>query len=284
MTMSVGVIGVGMIGKPIAECLARAGFSVALYDIRASALTGLPTRNIMVCQSCADVAGRADLVISLVRDGTETLDVVSGAHGIMESMRPGSIFAIGSTVAPSVVREISQRLAPKGCETLDMPITGGAIAAAEGKLVLMVGGQQATIDRALPAFRAFASIVTRTGDLGTGQTAKIAHQLVMSINIMALLEGLSLAAAGGVEPAIMKQIIGDGIAASGVLRLWNEFGQRWKWMFQPQQPGSAIPILRKDQHLALELARELSTPLYLGTQASLVADAGVATGHDNPAL
>jgi 3-hydroxyisobutyrate dehydrogenase-like beta-hydroxyacid dehydrogenase len=284
MTMTVGVIGIGMIGKPIAECLARAGFSVAAYDIRTDALTDLPSRNITVCESCADVASCADLVISLVRDSADTLDVVSGAKGVAESIRAGSIFAIGSTVAPSLVKEVSQRLAVRGCETLDVPITGGVIAAREGKLVLMVGGEQATIDRALPAFRAFANIVTRTGDLGTGQTAKLAHQLVMGINIMALLEGLSLAAAGGVEPAVMKQIIGDGIASSGVLRLWNEFGQRWKWMFQPQAPGSDIPILRKDQHLALGLARELGVPLYLATQASLIADAGVATGHDNPAL
>ena len=284
MTMTVGVIGVGMIGKPIVECLVRGGFSVAAYDVRADALNELPSRNITVCESCADVASRADLVISLVRDGLETLDVVSGAKGIAESIRSGSIFAIGSTVAPSLMKEVAKRLAAKGCETLDIPITGGVIAAREGKLVLMVGGPQATLERALPAFRTFASIVTRTGELGTGQTAKIAHQLVMGINIMALLEGLSLAAAGGVEPAIMKQIIGDGIANSGVLRLWNEFGQRWKWMFQPQAPGSDIPILRKDQHLGLELARELGVPLYLATQASLIADAGVATGHDNPAL
>lgn len=284
MTIKVGVIGVGMIGRPIVECLARAGFSVAAYDVRADALTELPVRNVTVCGSCADVASRADLVISLVRDGSETLDVVSGAGGIAESIKPGSIFAIGSTVAPSLVKEVSQRLASKACETLDMPITGGVIAAREGKLVLMVGGPQATLDRALPAFRAFAHVITRTGDLGTGETAKIAHQLVMGINIMALLEGLSLAAAGGVEPAIMKQIIGDGIAGSSVLRLWDDFGQRWKWMFQPQAPGSDIPILRKDQHLGLELARELGIPLYLATQASLIADAGVATGHDNPAL
>src|SRR5689334_20101408 len=210
MTMTVGVTGVGMIGKPIAECLARAGFPVAAYDIRADALMDLPARNITVCKSCADVASRADLVISLVRDGTETLEVVSGAKGILESIRPGSIFAIGSTVAPSLVKEVSQRLTARGCETLDIPITGGVIAAREGKLVLMAGGPQATLERALPAFRAFANIITRTGELGTGETAKIAHQLVMSMNIMALLEGLSLAAAGGVEPAIMKQIIGDG--------------------------------------------------------------------------
>jgi 2-hydroxy-3-oxopropionate reductase len=165
-----------------------------------------------------------------------------------------------------------------------MPITGGVGAAREGKLVLMVGGRQATLERARPALSAFANTIICTGELGTGQTAKLAHQLVMGMNIMALLEGLSLAAAGGVEPAIMKQIINDGLASSGVLRLWNEFGQRWKWMFQPQEPGSGTPILRKDQHLALELARELGIPLYLGTQASLIADAGVATGHDNPSL
>ena len=284
MTLSVGVIGLGMIGKPIAECLARAGFPVAAYDARAQAAAELNVRGITVCESCAEVASRADLVISLVRDGAETLDVVSGPQGIAGSIRAGSIFATGSTVGPTLVKEVAQRLAAKDCRTLDMPITGGVVAAREGKLVLMVGGEQSVLDRAQPALSSFAHVITRTGDVGTGQTAKLAHQLVMGMNIMALLEGLSLAAAGGVEPAIMKQIIGNGIANSGVLRLWSEFGQRWKWMFQPQEPGSDTPILRKDQHLALELARELGIPLYLGTQASLIADAGVATGHDNPSL
>jgi 2-hydroxy-3-oxopropionate reductase len=273
-----------MIGKPIVECLIRAGYQVAVHDVRETAVAALKTAAITVCGSCAEVASCSDIIISLVRDGEQTMQVVSGPQGIVEAVKPGSIFATGSTVSPTVVREVAGMLASKGCATLDMPITGGVIAANDGQLVLMVGGARETLDRALPVFRAFAHVITRTGNVGTGQTAKISHQLVMGINIMGLLEGLSLAAAGGVDPAVMRQIIGDGIANSGVLKWWGEFGQRWKWMLERSEAGADIPILRKDQHLALELARELGVPLYLGTQASLVADAGIATGHDDPSL
>ena len=101
---------------------------------------------------------------------------------------------------------------------------------------------------------------------------------------MALLEGLSLGAAGGVEPAVLKQIIREGIANSSVLQLWDDLGPRWKNMLKATAPGATPPNMRKDLHLVLELAQELGVNLYVGTQASLIADAGVATGHDDPRL
>jgi len=117
-----------------------------------------------------------------------------------------------------------------------------------------------------------------------GQSAKLAHQLIMSINIRGLLEGLSLGVAGGVQPDLLKQIIRDGIANSKVLGLWEAMGPRWKSMLEAAPPGAELPNMRKDLHTALELARELGVNLPVGTQASLIAVAGVATGHDNPLL
>jgi 2-hydroxy-3-oxopropionate reductase len=210
--------------------------------------------------------------------------VVFGADGIMRSVRPGAIFATGSTLGPAPVVKIAAALAEKGCATIDMAITGGYLAASEGKLSLMTGGAEDILARALPVFSAFAHIITRAGDVGAGQTAKVAHQLIMGVNILALLEGLSLGVAGGVRPEILKQIIKDGIANSTVLAVWDDLGPRWKSMLVPGAPGSALPNLRKDLHTALELARELGVELPVGTQASLIADAGRATGHDNPLL
>jgi 2-hydroxy-3-oxopropionate reductase len=284
MTLNVGVIGLGVIGKPIAERLVQAGFRVAVYDIRDEPMAALKDAGAIACTSAADVAQRSETIISLVLDQAQTDDVVSGANGIIAALVPGSIFATGSTLGPAFVRKTAAVLAAKGCATIDMPITGGYLAAYEGKLSLMVGCAQETLDRALPVFRAFAHIITRAGDVGAGQAAKLAHQLVMSINVLALLEGLSLGMAGGVEPATLKRIIADGIAASGVLQLWDDLGPRWKKMLEPAAPGAALPNMRKDLHSALELARELGINLYIGSQVSLIADAGVATGHDNPAL
>jgi 2-hydroxy-3-oxopropionate reductase len=148
----------------------------------------------------------------------------------------------------------------------------------------MVGGAEDMLARAMPVFRAFAHVIIRAGEVGAGQAAKLAHQLIMGINVMALLEGLALGVAGGAEPAILKQIFRDGIANSNVLQLWPDLGPRWKTMLAPAAPGAELPNLRKDLHTALALAHGLGVSLPIGTQASLIADAGIATGHDNPLL
>src|SRR6185436_20542957 len=113
-----------------------------------------------------------------------------------------------------------------------------------GALSLMVGGAPAVLERALPVLRIFARDITRTGDVGSGQAAKLAHQLVFSVNVMALLEGLSLGVAGGVEPAVLKTIIKEGIANSSVLQLWDDLGPRWKKMLEATPPGTTPPNLR----------------------------------------
>ena len=284
MKTSVGVIGLGVLGKPIAGRLIKAGFSVAVFDVRDEPLAALKSAGATACASPAEVAMRADIIISLVADCAQTDDIVSGAGGILETLRPGAIFVTGSTLGPAPVHRIAASLAAKGCATLDAPISGGYLAAYEGTLSLMIGGAQATLDQALPVLRAFAKTITRAGDVGAGQAAKLAHQLVFSVNVMALLEGLSLGVAGGVEPAVLKQIIREGIANSTVLHLWDDLGPRWKNMLNATAPGTTPPNMRKDLHLVLELAQELGVDLYIGTQASRIADAGVATGHADPRL
>jgi len=182
------------------------------------------------------------------------------------------------------VLAIAQALSARGAHVIDAPISGGLVAARDGTLSLMVGAQPDVIDRALPVLRVFARTITRAGDVGAGQTAKLAHQLVFGVNVMALLEGLSVGVAGGIEPAVMKAILREGIANSGVLQLWDDLGPRWKGMLEPTAPDATPPNLRKDLHLVLELARELGVNLYVGTQASLIADGGIACGHDDPRI
>ena len=280
----VGVIGLGVIGKPIAQRLVAGGFEVAVYDVRAEPMAELSTAGAKACGSPAEVAKRSEIVVSLVSDEKQTKDVVFGDSGVLGALASGSIVVIGSTLGPTPVREVAAALRAKGIETLDAPISGGYIAAAEGRLSVMAGGSQATLDRALPALRAFAQSVTLAGEIGAGQSAKLAHQLVCSVNVMTLLEGLALGVAGGVEPAVLKRIFREGIADSAVLRLWDDLAPRWKGMLAATPPDVTPPNLRKDLHLALEYARELGVNLYVGTQASLIADSGHATGRDDPRL
>ena len=284
MTTNIGVIGLGVLGKPVAERLVKAGFRVAVFDVREEPIAALKSAGATACASPAAVAKQSEVIISLVSDRAQTDAIVFGAGGILEALQPGTIFITGSTLGPAFVQNIAAALAAKNCATLDAPISGGYLAAYDGTLSLMIGGAQATIDQALPVLRAFAQTITRAGDVGAGQAAKLAHQLVFSVNVMALLEGLSLGAAGGVEPAVLKQIIREGIANSSVLQLWDDLGPRWKNMLKATAPGATPPNMRKDLHLVLELAQELGVNLYVGTQASLIADAGVATGHDDPRL
>ncbi len=281
---NVGVTGLGVIGKPIALRLLNAGFEVAVFDIRAEPVRELAAAGARACASSMEVAACSELVISLVFDNAQTDDVVFGARGIIHALRPGSIFATGSTLGPAPVQRIASALSAQDCATLDMPITGGYLAAADGKLVLMIGGAAATLERARGVFESFAHVILHTGDIGSGQVAKLAHQLVMGLNIVALLEGLALGTAGGVDIAALKQVLGDGLANSRVLQIWSEMGPRWKSMLAPAAPGAPLPNLRKDLHTALEIARMLDVALPVATAASCIADAGCATGHDNPLL
>jgi 3-hydroxyisobutyrate dehydrogenase-like beta-hydroxyacid dehydrogenase len=275
MTARVGVIGLGVLGRPVAERLLAKGFDVAVYDVRDEPMAALKRAGAVACASPAEVAQRSEFIMSLVSDAAQTDDVVFGESGILNTLREQAVFIIGSTLGQGPVQKVAQALAERDAETLD---------AHDGTLSMMIGGQQSVLDRALPVLQAIARTITRAGDVGAGQAAKLAHQLVFSLNVMALLEGLTLGAAAGVEASVMKEILREGIANSAVLGLWSDLGSRWKGMLKPTTPGVTPPNMRKDLHLVLELARELGVPLYLGTQGSLIADAGVAAGHDDPLL
>jgi 2-hydroxy-3-oxopropionate reductase len=179
MTTSTGVIGLGALGEPIAGLLLKAGLPVAVYDVRHDPVARLKDLGATACTSPAEVARHSEIMISLVLDAAQTEHVVFGANGVLSQLQHDAVFAIGSTVGPAPVRKIADALAAKGGETLDIPISGGLVAARAGTLSLMVGGKPAVLDRALPVLRIFARDITRTGDVGTGQAAKLAHQLVV---------------------------------------------------------------------------------------------------------
>jgi 2-hydroxy-3-oxopropionate reductase len=281
MTISVGVIGVGALGEPIAGLLLKAGFATSVCDVRRDPVERLAKLGGKPCASAAEVARQSDVIVSLVLDERQTMDVVGGLLG---DLRPGAIVAIGSTLGPEPVRRIAQALAPKRAHVLDIPISGGIVAAREGALSVMAGGEDAVVERALPVLKVFARDITRTGGVGSGQTAKLAHQLVFSVNVMALLEGLALGAAGGLDPAVLKEVLRKGLASSAVLQAWPDLGPRWKGMLAASAPGAPLPNMRKDLHLVLQMAEGLGVPLHIASQASRVADAGAATGQGDPRL
>jgi 2-hydroxy-3-oxopropionate reductase len=282
MTISVGVIGIGALGEPIAGLLLKAGFAASVCDVRRDPVERLARLGAKPCASPAEVARHSDVIVSLVLDTAQTMDVVSGQSGLLGELRPGAILAIGSTLGPEPVHKISQALASRRAHVLDIPISGGIVAAREGALSVMAGGEDAVVERALPVLKVFARDITRTGGVGSGQTAKLAHQLVFAVNVMALLEGLALGAAGGLEPAVLKEVLRKGLANSAVLQAWPDLGPRWKGMLAPSAPGAPLPNMRKDLHLVLQMAEELGVPLHVASQASRIADSGQATGLYSP--
>ncbi len=284
MTLSVGVIGLGALGEPIAGLILKAGFATSVCDVRRDPLERLAKLGGRPCASAAEVARESDVIVSLVLDEAQTMDVVCGKSGLLNEMRPGAILAIGSTLGPDAVRRIAEALAAKRAHVLDIPISGGIVAAREGALSVMAGGEESVLERAMPVLKVFARDITRTGGVGSGQTAKLAHQLVFSVNVMALLEGLALGAAGGLEPGVLKEVLRKGLANSAVLQAWPDLGSRWKGMLAASAPGTPPPNMRKDLHLVLQLADELGVPLHIASQASRIADAGTATGHRDPRL
>ena len=284
MTLSVGVIGLGALGEPIAGLFLKAGFATSVCDVRREPLERLAKLGGRPCASAAEVARHSEVIVSLVLDEAQTMDVVSGKSGLLGEIRPGAILAIGSTLGPGAVRRIAEALAPKRAHVLDIPISGGIVAAREGALSVMAGGEDAVLERAMPVLKVFARDITRTGGVGSGQTAKLAHQLVFSVNVMALLEGLALGVAGGLEPGVLKEVLRKGLANSAVLQAWPDLGARWKGMLAASAPGSPPPNMRKDLHLVLQLAGELGVPLYIASMASRIADAGMATGHGDSRL
>ncbi len=280
----VGVIGLGVIGYPIAKRLVEAGFSTFVFDVRREPVDQLQALGALACNSSAEVATHSDVVISLVADEPQTLEVISGKLGLLSQLKSGTILMIGSTLGPESVVRLANSVAQKACVTIDMPITGGFVAAEKGELTLMLGGNNTVIETVMPVMQAFASRIIRAGDIGAGQSAKLAHQIVMGINILGLLEGLALGVASGVAPQVMRQILEGGLANSQVLQVWDDMGERWKSMLKAQEGNVPLPNLRKDFHSALQQAQELGLDLPLATLGSRLADTAKATGHEDPSL
>jgi len=280
----VGIIGLGALGEPIAGLFLKAGFATSVFDVRREPVERVAKLGGRPCASAAEVARDSDVIVSLVLDEAQTMDVVSGHSGLLGDLRRDAILAIGSTLGPEPVRRIAEQLKPRHAHVLDIPISGGIVAAREGALSVMAGGEQAVLERAMPLLKVFARDVIRTGGVGSGQMAKLAHQLVFSVNVMALLEGLALGTAGGLQPEVLKEVLSKGLANSAVLQAWPDLGPRWKGMLAASAPGAPPPNMRKDLHLVLQLAGELGVPLHVASQSSLIADAGLATGHADPRL
>jgi 3-hydroxyisobutyrate dehydrogenase len=255
-TESVGVIGTGIMGAPMAKNLAGAGFEVVAFNRTPAKADALKADGVRVAGSIAEVGASCSVVITMVPDTPDVLGVVEGDGGLAGVMKSGSLLIDMSTIAPGATRDLAARLAERGIAMLDAPVSGGSWGAQQGTLTIMVGGEQAVFDRAMPLFEAMGKSITLMGSSGMGQTTKLVNQILVAGTVSAVAEAMVFAAAHGAD--LLKTIEAVAGGAAGSWQLSN-LGPR---MVQGDfAPGFMVKLQQKDLRLIQEAAQEAHVPL-----------------------
>lgn len=252
----IGFLGLGIMGRPMALNLLKAGYPLTVWNRTASKMAPVVTAGATEGGSPADVARQADVVISIVSDSPDVEQVALGPGGVIEAARPGLLYVDMSTIAPRVAREVASRLAEKGADALDAPVSGGESGAVEGTLSIMVGGKEAAFERARPVFDVLGRTVTYMGPSGSGQSTKLCNQVICVLNILAACEGLMLASRSGLDAQRFLSAVTKGAAASWMLQNLGP-----KMAARDFAPGFTVRLQQKDLRLVTETAAELRLPL-----------------------
>ena len=253
---TVGVVGTGIMGAPMARNLVKAGFEVIAYNRTASRAEALREDGVTVAASLAEVGQTASVVITMVPDTPDVLAVVEGDGGLAGAMHEGSVLIDMSTISPAETRALAGRLAERGIAMLDAPVSGGSWGAQQATLTIMVGGEAETFERCLPVFEAMGKSVTLMGPSGMGQTTKLVNQILVAGTCAAVAEALVFAASQGADLLKTVEAVSGGAAGSWQL---SNLGPR---MAQRDfAPGFMVKLQQKDLRLILEAAQERHVPL-----------------------
>ncbi|HPR06926.1 MAG TPA: NAD(P)-dependent oxidoreductase [Denitromonas sp.] len=273
--MNIGFIGLGLMGRPMALNLRKAGFAVGVWARREASLAPVVAAGAVARGSIAEVAAAADVVFSCVPDAPQVAEV---AQAVADGARPGLVFADMSTIAPAAVCDIAAQLKSRGVSMLDAPVSGGEVGAIAGTLTIMVGGDQAAFDTALPAFQAMGKSVTRVGESGAGQVAKACNQIATGVGVAAVAEALNFAQMSGVDPARVREALLGGFANSRIL---DNHGQRM--IDRNFTPGFKAWMHQKDLRIVMEEAHRhgLALPAAAATAQLFNALIGAGMGEDD---
>ena len=253
---TIGFIGLGIMGLPMARNLLKAGYPVAAYNRTPSKSAELAEDGAATAASPREVAESASVIITMVTDSPDVEEVVLGANGVIEGLRPGSVLIDMSTISPSVTRDIAGRVEEKGGRMLDAPVSGGSWGAIEGTLSIMVGGDKSVFDRCLPVFQAMGRNIVHTGSNGMGQTTKLVNQILVAGTMNAVAEAMVFAASSGADLEATIEAVKGG--AAGSWQLQNLGPRLIKGDFAP---GFMVRLQQKDLRLILEGAREMRLSL-----------------------
>jgi 2-hydroxy-3-oxopropionate reductase len=261
----VGVIGLGIMGAPMARNLLRAGFPLVVWNRTAARADALVADGAQPAASAREVAERATVTITMLSDSPDVEQVYRAPDGVLAGVTsreretpvpPAKVLVDMSTITPRVARELAQEAAARGAALLDAPVSGGDVGAQQGTLSIMVGGDAAALAIARPVLEVLGSRITHVGEAGAGQVVKACNQIVVGLTLEALGEALVLGSKAGVDPAAIVEVLGGGLAASRVLEVRGP-----KLLARDFAPGFKLDLHAKDLGIVLATARELGVAL-----------------------
>ena len=272
----IGFIGTGIMGSPMASNLQKAGHSLFLSTHRGAAPSDLLSAGAIALASPKEVAQEAEFIIIMVPDTPQVDEVLFSENGIAAGLSPNKVVIDMSSISPTATKAFAEKINAKGAQYLDAPVSGGEVGAKAGTLSIMVGGDEKTFERALPLLQNMGKNTTLVGGNGDGQTAKVANQIIVALNIQAVAEALVFAAKNGADPAKVREALMGGFASSKILEVHGE--RMIKGTFDP---GFRISLHQKDLNLALAGARELGINLPNTANAQQVFSTCAAIGGSN---
>src|SRR4029450_8199551 len=256
MPQVIGFIGLGIMGRPMARNLIKAGYSLVVHSRSKDPVDEIVKAGAKAAGSPRDVAAQCDVLITMLPNSPDVELVALGTGGLREGARRGLIFADMSTISPIVSRKIGSALEPKGVAMLDRPVWGGEKGAIDGTLSIMVGGDKAVFERVLLIFQAMGKTITLLGPLGLGGFTKLANQIIVAVNLTGLAEALTLGKKAGLDRELLLTALAGGLAGSKCLDQ-----KRSNYVSNTYNPGFKIDLHYKDLGLIMESARALGVPL-----------------------
>jgi 2-hydroxy-3-oxopropionate reductase len=256
MAQVIGFIGLGIMGRPMARNLLKAGYPLVVHSRSRGPVDEIARAGAKVGSSPRDVATQSDVLITMLPNSPDVELVALGRDGIIEGARPGLLFVDMSTISPIVSKKVGEALAAKSVKMLDAPVSGGEKGAIDGALSIMVGGDKAVFDAVLPIFQAMGKTITHLGPLGFGGFTKLANQIIVAVNLTALAEALTLAKKAGLDRDLTLTALAGGLAGSKCLDQ-----KKPNYLADTYNPGFKIDLHFKDLGLIMESARALGVPL-----------------------
>src|SRR5881409_1203903 len=256
MAQTIGFIGLGIMGRPMAKNLLKAGHPVVVHSRSQGPVDELVGAGAKRASSAKEVAGQVDVLITMLPISPEVELVALGKDGIIEGAKKGLLFIDMSTISPLVSQKVGKALGEKGVRMLDAPVSGGEKGAIDAALSIMVGGEKADFEAALPIFQALGKTITHLGPLGAGGFTKLANQIIVAVNLTALGEALTLAKKAGLDRELTLTALAGGLAGSKCLDQ-----KKPNYLADTYNPGFKIDLHYKDLGLIMESARALGVPL-----------------------